>query len=117
MIKKPVRTNHYALYNIEGFIVDVTPRPGSDRIKMDANDPELVAFLNKTGKYAAPYNYVKERRRPIEDGGYGSVAEQLDIMYHKGMAGWIGHVNRVKKRFPKHAAETRVVSRNNKRKH
>lgn len=58
-------------------------------------------FIN--GKFVNPNPEIKEQKTYIElrQDAYGSYAEQLDMIYHKGLTAWKSHIKKVKEQFPK----------------
>lgn len=72
---------------------------GARTLVLDSELGVVVDKLPCVDPPALAYDALR-RDTPYPD-GYGSVSEQLDLLFHAGFAGWADHVAAVKRRYPK----------------
>ena len=61
-------------------------------------------ILDKQTELIADYDakqYQRDRTKRPEDGGYPSIGDQLDDIYHNGVAGWKATIKAIKDANPK----------------
>ena len=76
-------------WNVKDSEGNPIPQPSEDEI-----EKVKKAFLAKLKRDANDY---KVKRAEV----YPSVEEQLDILYHKGIAGWHDVIQEIKEKYPK----------------
>jgi hypothetical protein len=88
----------------------------SAEFKYDNEDFSTIEWLNGTTPIAeatvvakqaelqADYDakqYQRDRTKRPEDGGYPSIGDQLDDIYHNGIDGWKATIKATKDKYPK----------------
>ncbi len=48
-----------------------------------------------------PPTLIEKRVASLAEGGYGTVNEQLEMLYDQGLDAWRQHISAVKRRYPK----------------
>lgn len=67
------------------------------RVKMtEAEIDKKLAEAAETEAYKDSIRYMSQRRKE-----YGSIEDQLDMMYHQGFDAWKQHIAAVKAKYPK----------------
>jgi hypothetical protein len=99
--------------NLSRTIKAINP---SAEFKYDNEDFSTIEWLNGTTPIAeatvvakqaelqADYDakqYQRDRTKRPEDGGYPSIGDQLDDIYHNGIDGWKATIKATKDKYPK----------------
>ena len=99
--------------NLSRTIKAINP---SAEFKYDNEDFSTIEWLNGTTPIAeatvvakqaelqAEYDakqYQRDRTKRPEDGGYPSIGDQLDDIYHNGIDGWKATIKATKDKYPK----------------
>lgn len=74
---------------VDGVVMDMTPE----------EEAEVLALQQAEAAEAVRTAYVRERL--FGDPCYGSIEDQLDLMYHQGFDAWLAHIKAVKDAHPK----------------
>ena len=73
---------------------------------LDGNPTNITnqQILDKHAELQADYDakqYQRDRTKRPEDGGYPSIGDQLDDLYHNGIDGWKATIKAIKDANPK----------------
>ncbi len=74
--------------NIEWFQID--------------NPPTLDEVKAEQARLQAEYDALEYQRLRAQE--YPTIADQLDMLYHKGLDGWKSEIDKVKQKYPKNAS-------------
>lgn len=74
---------------VDGVVMEMTPEEETAHLVMIQADEEEKARTQ----------YVRDRL--FGDPCYGSIEDQLDLMYHQGFDAWLAHIKAVKDAHPK----------------
>jgi len=79
---------------------------GVDKIRWENGTPVISNedILAKQAELQADYDakqYQRNRTKRPEDGGYPSIGDQLDDIYHNGLDGWKATIKAIKDANPK----------------
>jgi len=62
---------------------------------------ESVPFTEEELYNISINDCYQKRTSSLREGGYGTVGEQLDMLFHDGFEVWAEHIQTVKNNFPK----------------
>lgn len=109
--ESPIDPEQHFLYTPQDGLEFICPKgchaPADSKIHMEfqAFINKAEAMLNAAAKRkvipARQLTNIEKRQMPLEQGGYGSMPEQLEMLYDKGYDVWKQHIAEVKQRFPK----------------
>ena len=89
-----IAINPSAVINIQGGVIEWQDTPVISDADIQAKLSELQA------EYDAK-QYQRDRTKRPEDGGYPSIGDQLDDIYHNGIDGWKATIKATKDKYPK----------------
>ena len=98
IIKSIVAINPDAVVSVdEDNINKITWHDGTPVI---SNEDILAKQVELKAEYDAK-QYQRDRSKRPEDGGYPSIKDQLDDLYHNGIDGWKSTIKVIKDNYPK----------------
>ena len=98
IIKAIVAINPSAVVSVdEDNINKITWQEGTAVI---SNEDILAKQIELKAEYDAK-EYQRDRTKRPEDGGYPSIKDQLDDIYHNGIDGWKATIKVTKDKYPK----------------
>lgn len=72
--------------NVNGERIEMTPEEVNERLK------ESAEYLKR---------FERQRYKDLRKDNYPPVEEQLDLIYHGGMAAWKARIKEIKDKYPK----------------
>lgn len=60
-------------------------------------------------------SYIEKRKVSIEEGGYGTIEEQLEILSEQGIDAYMGHIKKIKEKWPKSKEEAVIYKKKSKK--
>jgi len=91
--------NHTAIYNTHANVVSIDDTEGAFDAKGNAVTLDETLITAEISRLQAEYDSKQYQRDRAE--AYPAIAEQLDDIYHNGVAGWKASIKAVKDQFPK----------------
>jgi hypothetical protein len=91
--------NHTAIYNTHTNVVSIDDTEGAFDIDGNVVILDEALITAEISRLQAEYDSKQYARNRAE--AYPSIADQLDDIYHNGVAGWKTSIKAVKDQYPK----------------
>ena len=91
--------NHTAIYNTHTNVVSIDDTEGAFDIDGNVVILDEALITAEISRLQAEYDSKQYARNRAE--AYPSIADQLDDIYHNGVAGWKASIKAVKDQYPK----------------